>query len=245
MVCSNAWPMCKLPVTLGGGSTIEYPGLALVGSAVDGRDSASPSASANTPVADPNGGGLPLPDAINAVEPSVVLIRGDQAQGSGVVTAPRGLVVTNEHVIRGESTVTVVTADEREVQATVVYSDAASDLAVLQPVGAPGPGVTVAPEPDQGLRQGDQVFAIGSPFGLQNTVTVGIVSALGRTGERGQPVIQTDTAINPGNSGGGLFDMRGRLVGIPTEIRSPVQGNVGIGFAVTAQRVREVLDRVP
>ena len=237
--------MCKLPVTLGGGSTIEYPGLALVGSAVDGRDSASPSASANTPVADPNGGGLPLPDAINAVEPSVVLIRGDQAQGSGVVTAPRGLVVTNEHVIRGESTVTVVTADEREVQATVVYSDAASDLAVLQPVGAPGPGVTVAPEPDQGLRQGDQVFAIGSPFGLQNTVTVGIVSALGRTGERGQPVIQTDTAINPGNSGGGLFDMRGRLVGIPTEIRSPVQGNVGIGFAVTAQRVREVLDRVP
>ncbi|MEW6583510.1 MAG: trypsin-like peptidase domain-containing protein, partial [Actinomycetota bacterium] len=199
----------------------------------------------NRPVSTTPTGLLSLPTAIATVEPSVVLIQGGAAQGSGVITAPRGLIVTNEHVVSGETTVTVITADERRIPARVAYTDPSSDLAVLQTTEPPGPGVAVADEPDAGLRQGDQVFAIGSPFGLQNTVTVGIVSALGRRGERGQPVVQTDTAINPGNSGGGLFDMRGRLVGIPTEIRSPVEGNVGIGFAVTAERVRDVLDRVP
>ena len=106
----------------------------------------------------------------------------------------------------------------------------------------PGPGVADGADPG-GLRQlGDTVFAIGSPFGLQNTVTSGVVSSLGRTGT-GQPVIQSDTPVNPGNSGGGLFDLRGRLVGIPTDIRSPVPGNVGIGFAVTTSPSSPLLDR--
>jgi len=89
------------------------------------------------------------------------------------------------------------------------------------------------------------VFAIGSPFGLRNSVTSGIVSALRTRGRLGLSLIQTDAPINPGNSGGGLFDLRGRLVGIPTSIESPIQGNVGIGYAVPASRVRALLDRVP
>jgi serine protease Do len=92
---------------------------------------------------------------------------------------------------------------------------------------------------------GDTVFAIGSPFGLQNTVTAGVVSALRRRGRGDRLLIQTDASVNPGNSGGGLFDLRGRLVGIPTSIESPIHGNVGIAFAVPAARVKAFLTRVP
>ncbi len=189
---------------------------------------------------------LSLQDAIARVEPSVVQVRTPTGQGSGVVTSSRGLIVTNEHVAgaRGNE-VMVVTSDNRRVPATVVASDATQDIAILKPKGAVGAGVTIASEPDGALRTGDTVFAIGSPFGLLNTVTVGVVSAVSRQGSRGQPVIQTDAPINPGNSGGGLFDLRGRMVGIPTSIDSPVPGNVGIGFAVTAERVRNMLGTVP
>ncbi|MCU0306741.1 MAG: trypsin-like peptidase domain-containing protein [Thermoleophilia bacterium] len=189
--------------------------------------------------------GLPLQDAISSVEPSVVQVRVAGGQGSGVVTAPRGLIVTNEHVVSGERRVVVVTADRRRIGAEVVRADARSDLAILRPDAAAGPGAVLAPEPDANLRSGDTVFAIGSPFGLLNTVTVGVVSSVNRRGSRGQPVIQTDAPINPGNSGGGLFDLRGRLVGVPTSIDSPIRGNVGIGFAVPVERVRTMLDAVP
>lgn len=186
-----------------------------------------------------------LQDAIAAVDGSVVQVRTAGGLGSGVVTAPRGLIITNEHVAgsRGDE-VMVITADDRRVPATVVASDASRDLAVLRPKGSVGQGVQIAPEPDAALRPGDQVFAIGSPFGLQGTVTVGVVSAVARRGEGGAPMIQTDAPINPGNSGGGLFDLRGRLVGVPTSINSPVPGNVGIGFAVTADEVRRILGSV-
>ncbi|MGB1376816.1 MAG: S1C family serine protease, partial [Miltoncostaeaceae bacterium] len=186
-----------------------------------------------------------LQDAIAAVDGSVVQVRTAGGLGSGVVTAPRGLIITNEHVAgsRGDD-VMVITADDRRVPATVVASDASRDLAVLRPKGSVGQGVRIAPEPDAALRPGDQVFAIGSPFGLQGTVTVGVVSAVARRGEGGAPMIQTDAPINPGNSGGGLFDLRGRLVGVPTSINSPVPGNVGIGFAVTADEVRRILGSV-
>jgi putative serine protease PepD len=186
-----------------------------------------------------------LQDAIAAVDSAVVQVRTGDGQGSGVVTSPRGLIITNEHVagVRGAD-VMVVTADNRRVPATVVASDAANDLAVLKPKGSVGQGVQIAPEPDAALRTGDQVFAIGSPFGLMNSVTVGVVSAVNRAGDSGRPMIQTDAPINPGNSGGGLFDLRGRLVGVPTSINSPVPGNVGIGFAVTADQVRRILESV-
>ncbi len=190
-------------------------------------------------------GAKPLQDAIAAVDGSVVQVRTSTGLGSGVVTQPKGLIITNEHVAGAQGDkVRVITADKRTVPATVVASNARQDLAVLKPDGSVGQGVQLAPEPDAALRPGDQVFAIGSPFGLQGTVTVGVVSAVNRPGESGMPMIQTDAPINPGNSGGGLFDLRGRLVGVPTSINSPVPGNVGIGFAVTTDYVRRILESV-
>ena len=188
---------------------------------------------------------MPLQDAISSVRPSVVQVRNAGGQGSGVVMQSRGLIITNNHVAGAKGTkVTVVTADNREVPAVVVASDPQRDLDVLRPQGSVGPGAALAAEPDAGLRAGDTVFAVGSPFGLMNTVTVGVVSAVNRPDSSGQPMIQTDAPINPGNSGGGLFDLRGRLVGIPTSINSPVPGNVGIGFAVTSAEVQRMLESV-
>ncbi len=188
---------------------------------------------------------LPLQDAIASVRPSVVQVRTREGQGSGVVLQPRGFIITNNHVAGAKGNrVTIVTGDNREVPADVVFSDPQRDLDVLNPQGSVGPGAALASEPDCALRAGDTVFAIGSPFGLMNTVTVGVVSATNRPGMSGQRMIQTDAAINPGNSGGGLFDLRGRLVGVPTSINSPVPGNVGIGFAVTCEQVRKALASV-
>ena len=186
-----------------------------------------------------------LGDAVARVAPTVVQVRSGRGQGSGVIIAPSGLIVTNSHVIEGASEVTVVTRDGRTLTAEVVRDDPRQDLAVLRPGGAPGPGAVLAEEPDGGLRQGDGVFAIGSPFGLQDTVTAGVVSAVGRTNRAGVPMIQIDAPINPGNSGGGLFDLSGRLVGIPTSILAPIPGNVGIGFAVPVGRVRALVESVP
>jgi len=194
----------------------------------------------------PAGGAtMPLAQAVASVEPSVVQVRVPGGQGSGVITSPRGLIITNSHVIQDNEEAVVVTYDQRRVGARVVLRDNRQDLAVLQPNGVTGTPAILPEEPDGNLQVGDTVFAIGSPFGLRNSVTSGIVSALRTRGRLGLSLIQTDAPINPGNSGGGLFDLRGRLVGIPTSIESPIQGNVGIGYAVPASRVRALLDRVP
>lgn len=190
--------------------------------------------------------GTSLADAVARVAPSVVQVQTDVgSQGSGVILAPSGHIVTNNHVIRDATTVSIQTSDGRTVPAQIVTADARQDLAILRPQGPVGPGAVLASEPDAGLRQGEQVFAIGSPFGLQNTVTAGVVSAVGRTNPEGVPMIQIDAAINPGNSGGGLFDLRGNLVGIPTSILGPIPGNVGIGFAVPASRVKALVASAP
>ena len=189
--------------------------------------------------------GTTLEDAITQVAPSVVTIRTGSGMGSGVVLAPRGLIVTNEHVVDGADVVQIVTSDGRRQVGRVVRHDPDQDLAVIRPTSTVPTGVQLADGTSNPLRVGDQVFAIGSPFGLQNTVTAGIVSALNRPGESGIPMIQTDAPINPGNSGGGLFDLEGRLVGIPTSIRAPITGNVGIGFAVPASRVSALVNSVP
>jgi S1-C subfamily serine protease len=186
-----------------------------------------------------------LADAVARVSPTVVQVRTDSGQGSGVILEPSGLIVTNEHVVQGASRVVVITQDERRIGADVVSTDSRQDLAILRPEQDAGRGAELVDAPDGGLRQGDRVFAIGSPFGLQNTVTAGVVSAVGRTNPEGVPMIQIDAPINPGNSGGGLFDLDGRLVGIPTSILGPISGNVGIGFAVPASRVRALLDGAP
>ena len=217
---------------------------ALAASALD--DDPAPVASsepAPTPIASPDG--LALTAAVRTAAPSVVQVIAGRSSGSGVIVQPRGLIVTNQHVVGNADRVSVVTADNRRIPAIVETSDPTQDLAILRPTGVAGPGAQVAAEPDGGLEIGETVFAIGSPFDLPGTVTAGIVSAVNRVNERnGVPMIQTDAPINPGNSGGGLFDLRGRLVGIPTAIAAPIRGNVGIGFAVPAARVRTLLDSV-
>jgi putative serine protease PepD len=218
-----------------------------------GDDDPAPAAVTETPAvtttpapAPSLGAEAELADAVARVAPSVVQVRTSAgSQGSGVILEPSGLIVTNNHVVQAGGSLSVVTSDGRTVPADLVEGDARQDLAVLRPQGSVGRGAELAEEPDGGLRQGDRVFAIGSPFGLQNTVTAGVVSAVGRTNPEGVPMIQIDAPINPGNSGGGLFDLRGRLVGIPTSILGPIPGNVGIGFAVPASRVRELVDSAP
>jgi Do/DeqQ family serine protease len=164
--------------------------------------------------------------------------------GSGVIVDPSGLVVTNNHVIEGASEVKVALSDKREFDAEIVLKDAHSDLSVLRLKGANEkfPVLDFANSDD--LQVGDLVLAIGDPFGVGQTVTHGIVSALART-QVGisdyQFFIQTDAAINPGNSGGALVDMNGRLAGINTAIYSRSGGSQGIGFAIPSNMVRVVV----
>ncbi len=157
-----------------------------------------------------------------------------QGLGSGVVfDADQGLILTNAHVIQGADKITVNLKDGREAQAEVIGTDKDSDVAVIQ-VKLNGLRAIPLGNSDH-LRVGDFVVAIGNPFGLRQTVTSGIVSALGRSGlgiENYEDFIQTDASINPGNSGGALVNLRGELVGINTAIVAPSGGNVGIGFSI-------------
>lgn len=165
--------------------------------------------------------------------------------GSGVIISGSGIIVTNNHVIEGADTVKVQTYDDREFEARVVGSDPKSDVAVLQLEGDVGQ-LTPARIGDSGaLRLGDVVLAVGNPFGVGQTVTMGIVSATGRS-DMGivdyENFIQTDAAINPGNSGGALINMRGELVGINTAILSRSGGSMGIGFAIPTNMASPIID---
>ncbi|MER2601815.1 MAG: DegQ family serine endoprotease [Candidatus Competibacter phosphatis] len=169
-----------------------------------------------------------------------------QSVGSGVVVdARRGYVITNHHVVDGADTITVTLRDGRQLDAKVIGSDSESDVAVIQ---VPARNLTALPLADSDrLRVGDFVVAIGNPFGLGQTVTSGIVSALGRTGlgiQGYEDFIQTDASINPGNSGGALVNLRGELVGINTAIIAPGGGNVGIGFAIPANMVARLMEQI-
>ncbi|GBU19318.1 MULTISPECIES: Do family serine endopeptidase [Methylobacterium] len=173
---------------------------------------------------------------------------GDRAQrslGSGVILDETGLIITNNHVIENMNEVKVALADKREFEASIVLRDPRTDLAVVK-IKSPTGGLTPMPFGDSdGLEVGDFVMAIGNPFGVGQTVTQGIVSALART-QVGQTdyqyFIQTDAAINPGNSGGALVDLQGRLVGVNTAIYSQSGGSHGIGFAIPASMVRAVVE---
>ncbi len=163
--------------------------------------------------------------------------------GSGVIINPEGLVVTNTHVIkgRGETEVRVALSDKREFDAKVIAQDDKADIAVLKIDDGDGRFPYLQFDDSDSLEVGDLVLAIGNPFGVGQTVTSGIVSALQRSevAQSDQQVfIQTDAAINPGNSGGALVDMAGRLVGINTMIYSQSGGSVGIGFAIPSNLVR-------
>ncbi len=168
----------------------------------------------------------------------------ERSLGSGVIVDASGLVVTNYHVIEGASQVKVALSDKRELDADIVLKDQRSDLAVLRIKGASERFPTLEFANSDELQVGDIVLAIGDPFGVGQTVTHGIVSAVARTqvgNSDYQFFIQTDAAINPGNSGGALVDVNGRLVGINSEIYSRSGGSEGIGFAIPANMVRVVV----
>lgn len=165
--------------------------------------------------------------------------------GSGVIIRGDGIVVTNDHVVKNATSITVVLSDRREFEAEVVGTDERTDLAVLR-LKVDEADLPVLPLGDSDMLEvGDLVLAVGNPFGVGQTVTMGIVSALSRTTGGGQAdyrsFIQTDAAINPGNSGGALVDAEGNLVGINTAIYSRDGGNVGIGFAIPSDLVRAVV----
>ncbi|WP_141323822.1 trypsin-like peptidase domain-containing protein [Myxococcus sp. AB025B] len=168
-----------------------------------------------------------------------------QGLGSGVIIDPTGIIVTNDHVIRGASTIHVVLADGRSLDAEVIGSDANNDLAVLKvTTKEPLPIAKLGISSD--LMIGETVVAIGSPFGLSKTVTAGVVSATGRTFRADNRVyndfVQTDAAINPGNSGGPLLNVDGEIIGINTAIFGG--GAQGIGFAIPADKVRRIVDEL-
>jgi len=169
--------------------------------------------------------------------------------GSGFVWDDHGHVITNLHVIADASAATVKLADGRDYPASLVGASPAHDIAVLKIAPAGKPLVPVAVGTSDDLRVGQKVFAIGNPFGLDWTLTTGIVSALDRSldGERGsvmRHLVQTDAAINPGNSGGPLLDSDGRLIGINTAIYSPSGASAGVGFAVPVDTVNRVVPQI-
>ena len=174
--------------------------------------------------------------------------QGDRTQnslGSGVIVRPGGLIVTNNHVIEGADQFIVVLADRREFEATVQLADARTDIALLK-IDSKGEQLPAIEFQDSDSAQvGDLVLAIGNPFGVGQTVTLGIVSAVARTNtgiSDYQSFIQTDAAINPGNSGGALVNASGQLIGINTAIFSRSGGSIGIGFAIPSNMVRATIE---
>ncbi len=169
----------------------------------------------------------------------------EHSLGSGVVVRSDGYILTNNHVIDGANEITVTFGDKREMKAKLVGTDAKTDIAVLKVDATNLP--TIALSDSSQARVGDVVLAMGSPFGLKQTVTMGIVSARGRTGlgiEDYEDFIQTDASINPGNSGGALLNTRGELIGINTAILANNGGNQGVGFAIPANLAHSVMTQV-
>jgi serine protease Do/serine protease DegQ len=172
--------------------------------------------------------------------------RAFQSAGSGVIfNAQSGYILTNAHVVENATEITVTLQDGRDLKAEILGRDAPSDVAVLK---VKADGLTQIPLGDSALMEvGDFVVAIGNPFGLQHTVTSGIISGLSRSGinpDGYEDFIQTDASINPGNSGGALVNLKGELIGINTAILSKNGGNIGIGFAIPINMVKNVTDQL-
>jgi serine protease Do len=188
------------------------------------------------------GGELPTPPPMPPGPPGPHG-RPDQSAGSGVILDPSGYIVTNNHVVEGATQITVTLSDRREFSAKVIGTDPKTDLAVIKIEAKDLPSLKWAEY--EKLQVGDLVLAVGSPFGLSSTVTLGIISALGR-GNVGiadyEDFIQTDAAINPGNSGGALVNMNGELIGINTAIFSRTGGSEGIGFAIPSSIALDIVD---
>ncbi len=165
--------------------------------------------------------------------------------GSGVIVSQNGYILTNQHVVEAADEIQVALADGKILPARVVGTDPETDLAVLKIDAGDLPAITFAQA--DSLKVGDWVLAVGNPFGVGQTVTAGIVSALGRTHlgiNTFENFIQTDAAINPGNSGGALVDAAGNLVGVNSAIYSRTGGSQGIGFAIPVSIVRQVMEQI-
>ncbi|OLF17902.1 S1C family serine protease [Actinophytocola xanthii] len=244
---------------------------ALIGD--DGATATTTTATPTTATTDTATEPTDVSDVVARVAASVVQVNvtlaGGEGLGSGVIVGSDGRILTNNHVVAGAERITVTLADGRTVDATVEGTDPSSDLAVIQAQGVSGLTAATFADSDA-VEVGDEVIAIGSPGGLQGTVTTGIVSALDRevtvSGEeqRQSPLqpqrqaadtvtyhaIQTDASINQGNSGGPLFDAEGRVIGINSAIYSPVSGpdgsagSVGIGFAIPANTAQQLLSQL-
>ncbi|TCO46764.1 putative serine protease PepD [Kribbella antiqua] len=189
--------------------------------------------------------------AAASVLPGVVSVRAGRATGSGFAIDQQGHVVTNAHVVEGASDVSLVLSNGRTIDAEILGSDPDNDLAVLQVSTADAEGLrALTLGRSAQLRVGDPVLAVGSPLGLEGTVTAGIVSAVDRQarfGDNGtrQSAIQTDAAINPGNSGGPLVNAAGQVVGVNTAIATlgtSRSGNIGIGFAIPVDRMKTIVE---
>ena len=194
------------------------------------------------PGEEPGGEELPTPPPMPPTPPSPHG-RPEQSAGSGVVVDPNGYIVTNNHVVEGASQITVTLNDRREFSAKIIGTDPKTDLAVIKIEAKDLPSLKWAEY--EKLQVGDLVLAVGSPFGLSSTVTLGIISALGR-GNVGiadyEDFIQTDAAINPGNSGGALVNMNGDLIGINTAIFSRTGGSEGVGFAIPSSIALDIVE---
>ncbi|MEO6146124.1 MAG: Do family serine endopeptidase, partial [Sulfuriferula sp.] len=173
--------------------------------------------------------------------PSEVPVR---SSGSGFIISPDGYILTNAHVVDGADEVTVKLTDRREFRAKVIGADKRSDVALIKINATNLPQVVIG-KPDQ-IKVGEWVIAIGSPFGFENSVTAGIVSATGRAlpNDSYVPFIQTDAAVNPGNSGGPLFNMNGEVIGINSEILSRSGGYMGLSFAIPIDVAMQVADQL-
>jgi S1-C subfamily serine protease len=215
-------------------------------------------------VSSPSGGAMSVTEISKAVIPSIVnidirtapqrtpffTIDGQEGTGSGVIYRQDGYIITNNHVVEGAQEITVTLASGEELAGTVVGTDSQNDIAVVKVDRTGLPAIALGNSDD--LAVGQLVVAIGSPFGFEQTVTSGIVSALDRSVSAGgsqtvqaevlSGLIQTDAAINPGNSGGALCDGSARLIGINAVIASSSGGSEGIGFAIPINKVRSVAD---
>jgi serine protease Do len=219
---------------------VEKVGSAVVNVAVTGGEGSSrplpPGPFGGPPGGGPPGGGPGGPPGRPPGPPGM-------SAGSGVVIDSRGYILTNNHVVEEATDINVTFHDGREMSATVVGTDPKTDLAVIKVKVENGPIPSIAWGSYESLRVGDVVLAIGSPFGLRNTVSLGIISALGRGGvgiTEYEDFIQTDAAINPGNSGGALVNMNGELIGINTAIFSRTGGSEGIGFAISVGIAKDI-----
>ena len=241
----TAFVRTAAPVTAPGAGQVDFAaiaqanGAAVVNISVSGTRRVGLQGEGSRPGISPFGFPFPFPDGGEA--PRNDIVRG---QGSGFIVDKDGVILTNAHVVDGASRVTVKLPDRREFQARVLGTDPMTDVAVLKIEAKDLPTVPLGSEKD--LRVGDWVLAIGSPYGFENTATVGVVSAKGRSlpDESYVPFIQTDAAINPGNSGGPLFNAKGQVVGINSQIFSHTGGYQGLAFSIPIDVALKVKDQI-